>query len=265
MKTLNFQSVAQLACLVSPALLAASSEAGIVQMGAVRHLPARPTISYTGSYATCFTSSVDASGMRTIIDVDISQAAQSAAPGMILRSITIQDAGTNVYGASSPGADLDLLMLQGADASAEMTLDYTGSVTQHNNDSQATLAARIAAADAIAGDTNTGMTHFVSLGLGGELRVDFRSLMIVQSGDGGGEGGSGPGSSSGGESGGSGGTSTQVIEGLLISQGMHLYLSEAGAGETLNITFEFAAVPAPGAFALLSLAGVFARKRRRSC
>ncbi len=264
MKTLTVQTVAGIACFVSSALLGSAAQAGVVQLGSVRHLPARPTISYSGSYASCFASSVDTTGMRTIIDVDIWQAAQAAAPGMMLRSITIRDGGTNAYGASSPGADVDLLAVVGADASAEMSLSYMGSVEQHNNDSPATLAGRVALADAIAGDTNTGTQHFVSLGLSGELRVDFRSLMIVQSGGGGGEGASGPGSSEGGGEGGGGGTTTQVIEGLLLSQGMHLYLSEAGAGEALNISFEFAAVPAPGALALLGLAGVIGRKRRRT-
>ncbi|MSR41371.1 MAG: hypothetical protein EXS10_05650 [Phycisphaerales bacterium] len=265
MKTMNFQSVVGFACLASSGVFATVAHAGIVGLGSVRHLPARPTISYSGSYAPCFSSSVDASGMRTIIEVNIWQAAQSAAPGMVLKSITIQDSGTNAYGPSSPGADVDLLAVSGADPSAQMAFSYAGPVSQHMNESAATLAARVLAADAIAGDTNTGMTRFVSLGLNGALRVDFRSLIVVQNGGSeGGEGGSGPGSSSGGENSGGSGTSTEMIEGLLISQGMRLFLSEAGAGETLDITFEFASVPAPGAFALLGLAGIVAGKRRRA-
>ena len=80
----------------------------------------------------------------------------------------------------------------------------------------------------------------------------------------GGEGSSGPGSSNGGgDSGGGGEGSTQLIQGLLVTEGMRLSLSEAGAGERFDITFEFAAVPAPGALALLGLSGLVGCTRRR--
>ncbi len=268
MKTMNEQRALRFACssaILSVALTGAAN-AGVVNLGRVQHLPARPTISYTGSYGTCFNSSVDASGMRTIIEVDIFAAMQSAAPGMVLKSITIQDTGTNTYGASSPGADMDLFAVQGAHSSAQMAFSYSGPVAQHMNESSATLAQRLAAADAIAGDSNTGMSHFVSLGLLGAMRVDFSSMIIIPPSGSGGEGSSGPGSSNGGEGSGGGGGgegSSQLIQGLLVTEGMRLVLSEAGAGERFDITFEFAAVPAPGALALLGLSGLVGCTRRR--
>ncbi len=266
MKTMNNQRALRFACssaLLSVALTGAAN-AGVVNLGRVQHLPARPTISYTGTYGKCFNSAVDSSGMRTIIEVDIFAAMQSAAPGMILKSITIQDTGTNAYGASSPGADMDFFSVQGADTSAQMAFSYNGPVAQHMNESSATLASRLAAADAIVGDSNTGMSHFVSLGLSGAMRVDFSSMISIPPSGSGGDGSSGPGSSNGG--GGSGGGdegSTQLIQGLLVAEGMRLWLSEAGAGEQFDITFEFSAVPAPGALALLGLSGLVGCTRRR--
>jgi MYXO-CTERM domain-containing protein len=67
-----------------------------------------------------------------------------------------------------------------------------------------------------------------------------------------------------GESGGSGGGTAPTYGGLLISQGIALEVSEAGLGEKwgVELVFEQAAVPSPGAIALIALAGLVGRRRR---
>ena len=65
-------------------------------------------------------------------------------------------------------------------------------------------------------------------------------------------------------SGGGGSNEDPIYGGLLIAAGMQLEISEAGLGEGYGVAlvFEPAAVPAPGAIALLAVAGIIARRRR---
>ena len=120
--------------------------------------------------------------------------------------------------------------------------------------------------DAVSGDQHFNSQHFISLGLNGLASMRFSDFVWGADGSGDGSGGSGTGGSGpGGWNGGGGSTGETRLGGLIIQSGMRLEIGEAGTGETygVDLVFEQVAVPAPGAVALLGLAGVFGRRGRR--
>ena len=160
-----------------------------------------------------------------------------------------------------PGADIDLCRITGANLSAgRVATTYTGAVAQHLGETADVLATRIASCDAISGDQHFNSQHFVSLGQGGSLSMILSDFAVQTGGSGSsGGGGSGPGSWQG------GGGGTTVLTGLVIGAGMRLEIGEAGLGESYGaeLVFTQVPVPAPGAIALLSCAGLASRRRRR--
>ena len=237
---------------------AASAEI-VVNLGTVTQIYPRPVITYTGSYGAFVTTRVDTAGVRTITSFDISAIAQQLGGNLALVEIRVRDTGTNSYGMWSPGADIDLMKVVGADLlTGTVTTGYLGTIAPHIAETSATLANRLNQCDAISGDDQVNMQHYISLGRNGVVSTRFSGFAHGQTGGSGSGGAGGPGGWDG-----SGGGVT-VYGGVLVAAGMKLEISEAGTGESFGaeLVFESTAVPAPGAMALLAGAGLLRRRRR---
>ncbi len=249
------------------AISGAANAAFTVDLGTVRQTSPRPTIVYTGAFASSVSSYVDVTGTRTITSFDLNSIAQQFGGGLALVEIRVRDTGTNTYGNWSPGADIDLVRVVGSTATGTVTMGYQGVVTQHLAETQDTLKVRTVDCDAASGDQHYNSQHFISLGLNGVAWMHFAdfpqgNFTGTGSGSGGGSGMGGAGSTTGGAGSGSGGSTT--FGGMLVTAGMRLELSEAGLGESYgaDLVFEPVAVPAPGAMAVLAGAGLLRRRRR---
>ena len=257
-----------IAAIAAGLAVAAAANAEItINAGTVMQTLPRPSIVYTGNYGAFVTSGTDASGVRTITSFDLAGIAGTLGGNLALVEVRVRDAGTNSYGSYSPGADIDLVRIGGADLSGgTVTVGYQGSVAQHVGEAASTLKSRISVCDAVSGDQHFNSQHFISLGLNGLASMRFSDFVWGTDGSGDGSGGSGSGGSGpGGWNGGGGSTGETRVGGLIIQSGMRLEIGEAGTGETygVDLVFEQVAVPAPGAVALLGLAGVFGRRGRR--
>lgn len=233
----------------------------VVNLGTVMQTSPRPAIVYTGAFGAHVTTRTDALGPRTITMFDLNGIANQLGGGLALVEVRVRDTGTNTYGTWSPGADIDLMRIVGADLLAgSVTSGYTGAVTQHMGESQTILQSRVSTCDAISGDQHFNSQHFISLGQNGISWTHFAGFVH-------GAGGSG-GDGSGGQSGAGGwdgsGSSEPIYGGLLLTAGMKLEISEAGLGESYGVELVFApaGVPAPGAISLLAAVGLFGRRRR---
>jgi len=255
------RSAIRVGILLTAACAATASADLVVNLGTVQQVAPRPAIVYTGAYSSFVSSAVDASGTRTVTSFDLHGIAQQLGGNLALVEVRVRDTGTNTYGSWSPGADIDLCRITGANLSAgRVATTYTGAVAQHLGETADVLATRIASCDAISGDQHFNSQHFVSLGQGGSLSMILSDFAVQTGGSGSsGGGGSGPGSWQG------GGGGTTVLTGLVIGAGMRLEIGEAGLGESYGaeLVFTQVPVPAPGAIALLSCAGLASRRRRR--
>ena len=248
------------------AVSAGASAEFTVNLGTVMQTLPRPAIVYTGGYGAFVSSGVDASGVRTVTSFNLGGIASSLGGNLALVEIRVRDVGTNSYGSYSPGADIDLLRIGGADLSGgTVAVGYTGAVTQHVGETEGILKNRIGACDAVSGDQHFNSQHFISLGLNGIASMRFSDFVWGAVGGGSGGSGAGGGTGPGGWGGGGGSTEETRLGGLIIQDGMRLEIGEAGTGETygVDLVFEQVTVPAPGAGALLGLAGIFARRGRR--
>ena len=258
-----------IAAIAAGLAVAAAANAEItINAGTVMQTLPRPSIVYTGNYGAFVTSGTDASGARTIASFDLAGIAATLGGNLALVEVRVRDAGTNSYGSYSPGADIDLVRIGGADLSGgTVSVGYQGSVAQHVGEGASVLKSRISVCDAVSGDQHFNSQHFISLGLNGLASMRFSDFVWGADGSGDGSGGSGTGGSGpGGWNGGGGGSTGETrLGGLIIQSGMRLEVGEAGTGETygVDLVFEQVAVPAPGAAALIGLAGVFGRRGRR--
>lgn len=261
------------AIAVSPFALVASSASAeiVVDLGTVAQIAPRPSIVYNGNWGSAVSSSVDAAGLRTITAFDIHAISQALGGNLALVEVRVRDTGSNSYGNWSPGADIDLFRVVGANlALGTVSRGYQGSVTQHLGESQDILRARTENCDAASGDQHFNSQHFVSLGQAGMGWIHFADFTQGSGGVAGGDGpggwgggGTGGGSGGGGETGGSGGGGSYV-GGIIVQAGLKLEISEAGLGESYGaeLVFEQVAVPAPGGIAILAGAGLLRRRRR---
>lgn len=253
------------AITASLAIAGAADAAITVNLGTVMQVAPRPAIVYTGSFGSFVTSGLDAAGTRTVTRFDLGGIAQSLGGNLALVEVRVRDTGTNTYGAWSPGADIDLLRITGANlAGGTVTASYQGTVTQHTGEGNDVLKNRVAGCDAVSGDQHFNSQHFVSLGLNGLTSLSFADFAQGSGGlAGDGPGGWG-GGGSGGESGGGEPGNGTTYGGLVILSGMALEIGEAGTGESYGaeLVFETVAVPAPGAIALFAGAGLLRRRRR---
>jgi hypothetical protein len=242
----------------------------VVDLGTVHQLSPRPTIQYNGGFSSAVSSRVDASGVRTITSFDLYDIVSRLSPDLALVEIRVYDAGGNSYGNWSPGADIDMFRITGGELAGNVTMGYSGAVTQHIGETSQILRNRTISCDAVSGDQHFNAEHFISLGAAGRAWMHFDGFLhSAGSSTGGGTDGSGSSGGSGGGfggtwSGGGGSNEDPIYGGLLIAAGMQLEISEAGLGEGYGVAlvFEPAAVPAPGAIALLAVAGIIARRRR---
>ena len=254
------RSAIRVGSILTAACAATASADLVVNLGTVQQVAPRPAIVYTGAYGAFVSSATDASGTRTVASFDLHGIVQQLGGNLALVEVRVRDTGTNSYGAWSPGADIDLCRIVGANLSAgRVGTAYTGAVAHHLGETADVLSTRIASCDAVSGDQHFNSQHFVSLGQEGSLSMTLSDFAVQTGGGGGSGGGSGPGSWQGG---GGGGT---VLTGLVIGAGMRLEIGEAGLGESYGAELVFAQVPvpAPGALAILSCAGLASRRRRR--
>ncbi|MFM7259904.1 MAG: hypothetical protein ACKO3W_04805 [bacterium] len=255
--------------LTSLVVASASSAAIVVNVGTVRQVSPRPMVEYTGSYGSAVSSRLDPDGTRTVTRFDLHDIVVRLGGDLALTEARVYDAGGNSYGNWSPGADIDMMRIAGVIPAGDIAFRYTGTVAQHLSESSAVLRNRTYTCDAISGDQHFNSEHFISLGAGGRAIMQFSGFLHSAGSTGGSGSGSGEGTGMGGGTGmgewtgGSGGTEP-TYGGLLIANGMALEVSEAGLGEGwgVELVFEPATVPAPGAVALLALAGMVARRRR---
>ncbi|MGA1224766.1 MAG: hypothetical protein ACO31E_09390 [Phycisphaerales bacterium] len=262
---------ARLGLAATLAVGATASAEITVDLGTVQQISPRPNIVYTGGFASAVTSFVDGGGVRTITSFDIHAIGQQFGPNLALVGVRVRDTGSNTYGTWSPGADIDLFRVVGADLSGgTVTVGYSGSVTQHTGEEQGILKSRIADCDAVSGDQHFNSQHFISLGLNGSAWMNFDGFAHNWGGLAGGDigGWDGSGGSDGGQGqtggGGGGGGGGTTYGGIIVTQGLRLEIGEAGLGESygVELVFEQVAVPAPGAIGLLACSGLFGRRRR---
>jgi MYXO-CTERM domain-containing protein len=196
------------------------------------------TISYTGDYRTQVTASKAPAGTNTyptLITIDLS-AILSINGFEAFSDVTVVDSGLNAYG-GSPGADIDYFAFTGLPNNVAYEFAYLGPNPTHLNESAGVLGIREALIDTQTGNTDNGALAFVSLGLNGKLTANMSGWT--------GGGGQGPGIPTG------------------LTSGISLMLSEAGSGESFDVYVTTANVPAPGALALLGMAGLLGRRGRR--
>jgi hypothetical protein len=242
--------------LASPLALAGLAHAETIDVGTFVQLAPRPTIGYSGAWGSAVSSELVVNPVqRTLVTVDLWSIMQSA--GLThLESIEILDGGGNQY-VGSPGADIDYVLIEGLGGAAT-SFGYTGGNGAHLLESSEILASRVAAMDAVSGDQDWNIQHFVSLGVGGSLRATF-STQLPPGGGSGGSGGFGPGEMQGG-----GGTGQPSYSNLVLAtSALRLRISEAGLGENYIIRITGSTVPAPGALAALCAVALAGRRRRR--
>ena len=174
-----------------------------------------------------------------------------------LWSITITDTGSNSYTTMSPGADIDLFVIEGISQATNYA--YLGPNTVHQNESSAVLATRELALDSFSGAQDAlNFTH-VSLGPSGAITASWNQPLSLLDFVTPGTGGSGLG-------GGFGSGWTGYLPGGEIQPGEMpvLFISEHGSFESFHVSMVASAVPAPGALALLAIAGFVGTRRKRS-
>ncbi|MGI9015052.1 MAG: PEP-CTERM sorting domain-containing protein [Phycisphaerales bacterium] len=198
------------------------------------------TIHYEGSFAQHIASTQQGDrGQYTVINIDIAGIMLELGSRTLL-SISVIDGGENVY-TSAPGADVDLFRLNDVDP-ASYEFIYNGPTVVHQNEIEAQLRSRVNSLNWGTGNGTLSAGTFASLGEYGRLTARFLEPYILEPG--------GNGFNNGGNFGGGG-------------SGFTIDLSEAGTIERFRVEIEYGNVPAPGAMALLGLAGLCARGRRR--
>jgi len=217
------RAVGAIAALLLLAPLAAADL--VVHLGTFRNeFPINGDTEYTGEWADYIDDyRVDGPGPHTVVEVDL-HGLLSHFEGLGVIGFSIVDGGQNEYG-SSPGADIDLAVIEGPGDSATGLWTYDGPNGTHADETSAELLQRVAAIDAAGGDQDDSAPHFVSLGQGGSLDV-FLDAPVW-----------GPGSS--------------------------LLFSEAGRPEDFDVYVTLAPVPAPASAAILFGLGLGGRRRRR--
>ena len=244
--------------VASTCVMTATAMADVqIDLGCFANMNPVPNCSYEGDYQNYVTSwEVDgytSSGGYTMIDLDLG-GIMSTLSGERIVSVSIVDFGSNNYGQSSPGADIDYVGFLGLTDDIEVSLGYSGPTAQHAGESEQELLQRIGSLDAFYGANQTDDDVFVSLGDMGALTFAFSGVPHDGGGVGGDTGDDGDGS--GGDGGiGSGG-------GLAGLSDFHMQFSEVGSFEHFSVFIETTPIPAPAG--LLALGGLVAQRRRRN-
>ncbi len=214
------------------------------------------TISYVGSFSD-FVSHEIVDG-RNVIGVNVTGILDSLGYDT-LWSVTITDAGTNSYGSLSPGADIDLFRIDGASGSA--IYSYLGPNAVHQVETADILQERELQLDSFSGAQDAWNITHVSLGFRGSITASWTNPLqlhdfitpgpgIIDTGM-----GFGPGSFSY-------TPPPQDSEGGSMPV---VFISEHGTFEAFSVSvMASSTVPAPGALALLGIAGFVGSRRRRA-
>lgn len=214
-------------------------------------------MSYTGSFGSKVEfANVDG---HTLIGVDLAGILDSLGYNM-LWSITVTDNGFNSYGSMSPGADIDLFRVDGASSNA--IYSYNGPNPVHQTESSARLAERMLLLDSFSGAQDAWNLTHVSLGQNGSATATFEQPLDLRDFI------SNPGNATtGGVFGPGFNPYTPPLPPIDPQSGDNPFLvvSEHGTFESFRISLiaSTAPVPAPGALALLGVAGALGKKRRR--
>jgi len=213
-----------------------------------------PSCSYEGDYAEFVTSwEVDgytSSGGYTIIDIDLGGILATLS-GEQLVGVSIVDHGSNNYGQSSPGADIDYVEFLGL-GDIDMSVSYSGPTADHIQESEQDILQRIGSLDAFYGANQSDDDVYVSLGDMGSLNFAFNWLP--------GGGGSDGGDDAGGGDDGDGGIGSN--DGLAGAGAFHMQFSEVGSFEHFSVVIETTPIPAPAG--MLALCGLGLQRRRRN-
>jgi len=163
----------------------------------------------------------------TLIEVNLT-AILEAIGAQGLASVTVIDSGDNRYG-GSPGADVDQFRIANLSPEIGRTMLYDGPTSTHQSETSDELWNRVRDMDW--GTSGGGLSSgtYVSLGMEGRLTYQLSDIQSI----------------------------------LENPDPVLLRLSEAGNHERFYIEIETADVPAPGAIALLGLAGLTCRRPRR--
>jgi MYXO-CTERM domain-containing protein len=189
------------------------------------------TIDYQGGYADYINAEAD--GAHTRIDIDLGGVLTVAGhQGFV--AVRVFDTGSNIYGSLSSGADIDMFGFSDMSDGVDWTFRYDGPNGIHQGETADMLALRVAAMDAVNGDSDAANTSFVSLGSAGVLTAVLSAPQGIMNGP----------------------AFTDPI-------GPLLHLSEAGVGESFLVQVVAAPVPGPPAIGLMALAGLRGRRRRR--
>jgi hypothetical protein len=144
--------------------------------------------------------------------------------------ISIIDAGNNMYGALSPGADIDLLLLEDLAPQIGVTFVYEGPNLVHQDETAALLSRRVSRLDSFSGAQDAWDYKHISLGEQGRFKALLsRPMPLVD---------------------------------LPPGDGPMLVISEAGTAEFFRVRV-LAVLPTPGTLALLSVAAIVVRRPRR--
>ncbi|MEE2681498.1 MAG: hypothetical protein VX641_03910 [Planctomycetota bacterium] len=224
-----------------------------IDVGCFSNVNPVPACEYEGDYAA-FITSWEVEGYTstqgyTMIDIDIA-GIMAAAGENHLRGVTIQDFGTNSYGALSPGADIDFIDFIGLDQGVEVVAGYQGPTSEHAGQSSSQLWDRLGSLDAFYGANHVDDDVYVSLGDLGSLELEFAGIGGGDQGGGGGGGGGGAGG-------------IDPWSGLASSNGLHLRIAEVGSHEQFSIHLHTSSIPAPGVLLVLSSGLGMHRRRRR--
>ncbi len=246
-------------------------------------------INYEGDFGEYIsvTGQLESDNDYNVITIDLASLLEDAGFNVVL-TVTVVDTGLNQYN-NSPGADIDLLSFQGLMEEVTVGFDYDGPVELHSNETSEQLAERLSNLDAENGVHNSEAPYMVSLGNQGSLtatltgwpgidpdtrgEVDPSDDTSNDDGDGEPDGNDGGGSDDGGgDSGDDGGDGDSGDDGGGDDDGGFdpsslvvptLLISEAGMAESFEVYITVESVPAPGALALLGMAGFAGRRSRR--
>jgi MYXO-CTERM domain-containing protein len=226
-----------------------------IDLGCFANTNPVPNCSYEGDYQNYVTSwEVDgytSSNGYTMIDLDLG-GIMSTLSGERIVSVSIVDFGSNNYGQSSPGADIDYVGFHGLDDGIDVSVGYSGPTTEHLGESEQDILQRLDSLDAFYGANHIDDDVYVSLGNMGALTFAFSGAS---------EGGGGSnGDVGGGDDGGDGGIGSN--NGLAGFGDFHMQFSEVGSFEHFSVYIETTSIPAPAG--LLALCGLGLQRRRRN-
>lgn len=184
-------------------------------------------IHYQGNYAQFLSSDAEGpNNEHTRIVLDLDGLLESLGPNWGLKSVSIIDTGENIY-TSSPGADIDLFRMFNVRSGVDVSYLYDGPFEYHQNETEAQWKQRVWDLDWGAGGLDGMM--WLSLGDEGRLSATLSELQFANQGD----------------------------------APFELHFGEAGSPESFLVEVEVMFVPTPGALALLAIAGVMMRSRKR--